>query len=202
MRTNLARGAVVALVLVLCAGALPAAAQQDQQMSAEQKAAMEAWMKYATPGANHKLLEPFVGTWSVTMTFWEAPGAPPNTSQGTSENTWVLGGRFVQQKVTAMMMGQPFEGIGYTGYDNFKKHFVGTWMDSMGTMMMTSTGRADATGKVLTFTSTMDDVVSGKSMTVREVSRVVDANRHVFEMYGPDKTGKEFKTMEIVYTRK
>jgi len=55
---------------------------------------------------------------------------------------------------------------------------------------------------VLTFTSTMDDVVSGKSMTVREVSRVVDANRHVFEMYGPDKTGKEFKTMEIVYTRK
>jgi hypothetical protein len=202
MRTNLARRALAALAVLLLAAAMPAAAQQDNQMSAEQKAAMEAWMKYATPGPNHKLLEPFVGSWNVSTTLWEAPGAPAQKSAGTAETSWVLGGRFIQERVNGEMMGMPFEGIGYTGYDNFKKHFVGTWMDAMGTMMMTSTGRADATGKVLTFTSTMDDVVSGKSMTVREVSRVVDANRHVFEMYGPDKTGKEFKTMEIVYTRK
>jgi hypothetical protein len=39
-------------------------------------------------------------------------------------------------------------------------------------------------------------------MTVREVIRVVDNNKHVFEMYGPDKSGKEFKTLEIVYTRR
>lgn len=199
-----ARGAwaFAALAAIVLSAALPAAAQQDQPMSAEQKAAMEAWMKYATPGPNHKLLEPFVGTWSVTTTFWEAPGAPANTSQGTSENVWVLGGRFIQQKVTAEMMGQPFEGIGYTGYDNFKKHFVGTWMDSMGTMVMVSTGHADASGKVLTFTGKMDDVAKGKSVTVREVTRVVDANHHVFEMYGPDSAGKEFKSMEISYTRK
>ncbi len=192
--------ATLAIIVVLAA--LPAAAQQDKPMSAEEKAAMEAWMKFATPGPNHKLLEPFVGTWSATTTWWEAPGAPPSISQGTSENTWVLGGRFVQQKVTAEMMGQPFEGIGYTGYDNYQKQFVGTWMDSMGTMVMVSSGRADASGKVLTFTAKIDDVVTGKNVTVREVTRVVDNNHHVFEMYGPDKSGKEFKTMEITYTRK
>ena len=191
------------MVAALCLAAATAAlAQQEQQMSPEQQKAMEAWIKYATPGPSHKLLEPFVGSWNVKTTWWEAPGAPPTVTTGTSENVWVLGGRFVHQTVTAEMTGQPFSGIGYTGYDNFKQKFVGTWMDSMGTMVMISSGSADASGKVLTFTAEMDDVVSGKSMTMREVIRVVDKNKHTFEMYGPDKSGKEFKTMEIVYTRK
>ena len=191
------------MVAALCLAAATAAlAQQEQQMSPEQQKAMEAWIKYATPGPSHKLLEPFVGSWNVKTTWWEAPGAPPTVTTGTSENVWVLGGRFVHQTVAAEMMGQPFSGIGYTGYDNFQGKFVGTWMDSMGTMVMMSTGTADASGKVLTFTAEMDDVVSGKRMTVREVIRVIDSSKHVFEMYGPDKSGKEFKTMEIVYTRK
>jgi hypothetical protein len=192
---------VLASVLVAIA-ASQARAQQEPKMSAEQQQAMEAWMKYAMPGPNHKLLEPFVGSWNATTTWWEAPGTPPSVSKGTSENVWVLGGRFVHQTVTAEMMGQPFSGIGYTGYDNFQKRFVGTWMDSMGTMVMISSGSADASGKVLTFTAEMDDVVSGKRMTLREVIRIVDNNKHVFEMWGPDKSGKEFRTMEIVYTRK
>jgi len=192
---------MVAVALTF-AVASSAAAQQEPAMSPEQQQAMEAWMKHATPGDNHKLLEPFVGTWNVTTTWWEAPGAPPNVSQGSAVNEWVLGGRFLQQRYTGEMMGQPFSGLGYTGYDNFKKRFVGTWMDSMGTSVMVSTGTADASGKVMTFTAEMDDVVSGKRMTVREVIRVLDTNKHVFEMHGPDKTGKEFKTMEIVYTRK
>ena len=191
-------GAVVAVLLV----AAVAGAQQDAKMTPEQQQVMEKWMKYATPGANHKLLEPFVGSWNVATTWWEAPGAPPSLWTGTSENVWVLGGRFVQQTVAAEMIGQPFEGIGYTGYDNFKGKFVGTWMDSMGTMVMISTGSADASGKVLTFTAEMDDVVTGKHLKVREIIRVIDNSKHIFEMYGPDKSGKEFKSMEIVYTRK
>ena len=198
-RSPLTAVAAAALAVAVAAAAVT---QQDAQMSPEQQKAMEAWMRYATPGPSHKLLEPFVGSWNVTMTMWEAPGASPYSSQGTSENVWVLGGRFVQQTVAAEMMGQPFSGIGYTGYDNFKQKFVGTWMDSMGTMVMISSGSADASGKVLTFTAEMDDVVSGRRMSVREVTRVIDHDKHVFEMYGPDKSGKEFRTLEIVYTRK
>ncbi len=193
---------VAALVGVAALVAAVAGAQQDNQMAPEQNAEMEKWAKFATPGPNHKLLEPYVGAWSVTTTFWQAPGAPPATSQGTAENAWVLGGRFIEGKFSGEMMGQPFQGIGYTGYDNFKKHFVGTWMDSMGTMVMVSTGHADPSGKVITMTGKMDDVVAGKTVTVREVNRVVDNDHTVFEMYGPDKSGKEFKMMEITYTRK
>ena len=37
---------------------------------------------------------------------------------------------------------------------------------------------------------------------MRNVTRVIDSNKHMFEMYehGPD--GKEFKTLEVTYLRK
>jgi hypothetical protein len=197
------RGVVVIGAL---AGSLGIAVAQQgdkpKEMTPQERAAMEAWMKVATPGEGHKALEPIVGTWDVQMTMWQAPGAPAQVSKGVSEDTWVLGGRFVRESVHSEFNGMPFEGLGYTGYDNFKKQYVGSWMDTMGTMMMTMTGSADSSGKVITATSTMDDVMTGKKITVRQVTRIVDANKHVFEMFGPDPAGNEFKMMEAVYTRK
>ena len=39
-------------------------------------------------------------------------------------------------------------------------------------------------------------------MKWRSVTRIVDDNTHVFEMYSAGKGGKEEKMMEITYTRK
>jgi hypothetical protein len=100
------------------------------------------------------------------------------------------------------MMGQPFTGMGYTGYDLYKKHYVATWMDSMGTAIMNTTGSADASGKKLTFTGSMDDPMSGKKMNVKEQVTIVDDDHQTFEMWMPDHAGKMFKTLEIQYTRK
>src|SRR6185503_20208185 len=124
--------------------------------ASDEKAMMDAWMKVATPGEAHKWLEAMVGTWDAKISMWMAPGSAPQESTGTSENKWVLGGRFVEQRYEGTFMGQPFSGLGYTGYDNFKKKYIGSWMDNMGTMMMVSQG--EAAGKTLTMTSTMDDV--------------------------------------------
>jgi hypothetical protein len=202
MRMSVRSIALLAAAAVLAAFAGTAGAQRDKPMSAEEKKAMETWMKYATPGPNHKLLDPFVGSWQASITSWEAPGAAPQMSVGTSENVWVLGGRFVQQTVSGSMMGQSFSGIGYTGYDNYEKQFVATWMDSMGTMVLLTTGQADASGRVLTMTGKLNDIIAGKTVTTREVTRVIDNNHVLFEMYGPDPSGREFKVMEIAYTRK
>ena len=174
----------------------------EQAAAADEKAMMEKWIQVATPSAGHKALEPVVGTWDAKITMWMAPGAPPQESTGTSENKWVLGGRFVEQRYEGNFMGQPFSGVGYTGYDNFKKKYVGTWMDTMGTMIMVSQGSADATGKTLTMTSTIDDIMTGKPASIKSEIKIVDPGHHVMEMWGPDPTGKQFKTMEIRYTRK
>jgi hypothetical protein len=176
--------------------------KQAPPMSAEDKAAMEKWMAAATPGTPHKNLATMAGTWDTTVKSWMKPGAPPMESSGTSEQKMVLDGRFLEQQFSGNMMGQPFHGLGYNGYDNVKKKYVATWMDSMGTMVMIMEGTADPTGKVVTYTGTFDDVVTGKPAKVKSVMTTVDPDHLTFEMWGPDPAGKVYKTMEMHYTRK
>ena len=177
------------------------AQDKAQQMTPEQKAAMEAWAKASTPGEPHRKLAEGVGTWDAKVTSWERPGAPPNVSMGTCTEEAVLGGRFLRQNFHGAMMGQPFNGIGYTGYDNVKQKYVSTWMDDMGTMVMVSYGTMAPDG-TLTMWSDVDDPITGKSAKMREVMRFPDKDHQLFEMFGPDPSGKEFKMLEIAYTRK
>lgn len=101
------------------------------------------------------------------------------------------------------MMGMPFEGISTVGYDNYTKEFVSTWVDNMSTMIMVAKGTWDDATKSINMTSKMKNPANGLDCTIREVVKIVDGNNEVMEMYGPDpKTGKEFKMMEIKYTRK
>jgi hypothetical protein len=208
MQLKMRAGALALAAAMFVAGVVTAeekkpakpAKTTDQAPAMDEKAMMEAWAKVATPGDAHKWLEPVVGTWDAKITMWMAPGAPPQESTGTSENRWVLGGRFVEQRYEGNFMGQPFSGLGYTGYDNYKKKYVGTWMDTMGTMIMTSQG--DAAGKSLAMTSTIDDIMTGKATTVKSEVKILAPDHHIMEMWGPDPTGKQYKTMEIHYTRK
>jgi len=177
------------------AKAAPAGMPSQEEM-------MRKWQAYATPGDAHKRLDAFVGTWNVKMKSWMAPGQPPEETEGTAENKWLLGNRYLEQRYEGKMMNQPFSGIGYTGYDNFKKKYESVWMDNMGTGTMMSTGSFDKSGKMMRFTATMDDPVTGEKATVKESLTVVDSDTHKLEMWmtGPD--GKMFKTLEGVYTRK
>lgn len=189
----------VALVLLI---AIPVIAQEPPKMTPQEQAEMEKWMAAGTPGAPHKALEPLVGTFHVKASMWHAPGAPPEVSEGVSENRWIMGGRYLEQTFKGSMMGMPFEGVGYTGYDNIKKRYWGTWMDSMSTAIMTSNGKTTDGGKTFTFDATMSDAISGKDMKIKEKMVVKSADEHIFEMWGPDKKGKNFKMMELHYTRK
>jgi hypothetical protein len=62
-------------------------------------------------------------------------------------------------------------------------------------------GTASADGKTITQKGRYDDPVEGP-MSLRSVTKIVDDNHEVFEMYGARKGGKERKMMEITYTRK
>ncbi len=194
----------VALFSLAAAAALSAADKpktKAPEPAAAEKAAMEAMAKAAAPGPEHKKLEQLVGTWDTTMTSWMAPGTPPSVSKGTTTNRWILGGRYLEQKVASEYMGQPFSGLGYTGYDNVKKQYFGTWMDNFGTGVMTSTGKMDG-ASAWTFSGTYTDPMTGKDSRFEEKVKVVDKDHHTFEMYGPGPDGKMFKMMEAKYTRK
>ena len=186
---------------LLALSSLMAFAAQQKQMSPEEKAAMDAMMKAGMPGEAHKKLAGMVGTWDATVKMWQSPDAEPAVSTGVSKNTSIMGGRWIQQQFTGNFMKMPFTGIGYTGYDNISKQYVGTWMDSMSTGMMNSTGSAEG-DNAYAFTSMMPDPMTGKPTEIKSKITVVNKDRHVMEMWGPAPDGKMFKMMEITYNRK
>lgn len=196
----------LALLVVVAALAVGADEKAKKTMPAagamDEKAMMEAWGKFMTPGPEHKKMEMSVGTWETSVKSWMDPSKPPMESKGTAENRMIMGGRFLEQRFAGTMMDQPFEGLGYTGYDNYKKKYVTTWMDSMGTGIMTGLGTGDPAGKTITFTGELDDPMVGKTKPYKNTITFVDNDNQKFEMWceGPD--GKMAKMMEIQYVRK
>ena len=118
-----------------------------------------------------------------------------------SKATMIMDGRYLFDKVKGTFGGMPFEGMGTTGYDNGRKKFVATWIDSMGTGIMIGEGDYDADKKSWSYTAKSTEPMSGQSILTRSVERIVDDNTWVMEMYGPGPDGKEFQMMEITYHR-
>jgi hypothetical protein len=187
-----------ALLVSTLSGA-PARADQSQ---ADKDAMMAKWQQSATPGEYHKKLEPFIGTWNHTVRWQMSPEEAPTESKGTNVNTWILGGRFLQQSTTGQALGQPFEGIGITGYDNVRQEYTSIWIDSMGTGMMQSTGQYDLQAQAINEAGTYSCPMTGnKQVASRGVWKLVDADHYTYEMYTPGPDGKEFRSMEIAYAR-
>ena len=162
---------------------------------------MEVWKKLGTPGEPHKLFASLEGSWTTTTKEWMDPGKPPTESAGTAEMKMLLGGRFLYQEFNGEMMGQPFSGIGIDGYDNLTKKYVTAWMDSMGTGIFMMEGTASADGRTITLHGQHPEPGGGQ-MKHRAIWKILDDNKHTFEMYGAHHGEKESKMMEIVYTRK
>lgn len=132
---------------------IPAFAQE--QPSPEEM--MKKMREHATPGEAHAVLGKLVGKWKTEMTVM---GAPP--TEGKAECKWILGELYIQQTFSGNMMGMPFEGLGLMGYDNYKKKYTSTWVDSMSTTKNDAEGMLDQTGKVLSFWGTMDEYLTGE----------------------------------------
>lgn len=189
---------IILLITVLVLSVLSFNLFAQQQMDEN---AQKAWMAYMTPGDVHKMLAKSDGQWKEDVTWWMAPGTQPMQSTATCTNTMILGGRYQQSVNNGNMMGMPFEGIGLLGYDNAEKVFNYTWVDNMGTGTMNLKGTWDQSTKAINFTGSMIEPTTGKATSIRQVFTMIDDNSQLLEMYtnGPD--GKEYKAMEIKFTR-
>ena len=166
-------------------------------------AMMKAWEAYATPGEAHKTLALDNGNWTAESTMWMGPNdQKPMKSTMTANIKMIMGGRYQEARYSGNMMGQAFEGISTVGYDNASKEIVSSWLDNMGTNIMQMRGKYDGISKTMDMKGECTDPMTGKIKTVRETYTLVDDNTRKMEMYDTDPNGKEFKSMEIVMTRK
>jgi hypothetical protein len=196
---------VTSLALVLAATPFARAQQtQGQQpaMSAEQQAMMAAWARSMAVGEPHQRLARMAGEWDMTTKAWMAPGEPPQVTKGTVTNTMLLGGRVLQSQHKGEMMGQPFEGLGLTGYDNVTGRYWTIWIDNMSTGLFQAPGSFDPAANTYTYTGEMADPMKPASMVkVRAVTRVTGPDSYVFEWYDTHE-GKEMRSLEVSYTRR
>lgn len=159
------------------------------------------WAKLATPGEEHRQLAHLAGSWTTKTREWMEPDKPPMETTGSVETKILLDGRFLQQDMTGQMMGQPFSGVEIIGYDNLLKRYVTAWMSTMSTGIFMMEGTASADGKTITLQGQHPEP-DGGYMKHRAIWKIVDDNTQTFDMYGAYHGGKEWKMMEITYSRK
>lgn len=189
----------VSLAALMSLGFLaPLRAQTSPQ---DQQKAMEAYMKAGAVTEDHAYLKRFAGSWTAATTMWTTPGQPPATSENSFEGRMILGGRFVALDYKGTMMGQPFEGLQITGYDNMQKKYLTLWLDNTSTSFFELAGTLDVKTDTITQTGNWADPMGGTSK-VRAVTRFINPNEYVFEQYMVLPDGKEFKSMEMRCARK
>jgi hypothetical protein len=171
-------------------------AQDDAAANPE----MEAWTKYMTPSKTHEMLASSVGDWSTKVTMWMEPGAEAMVSEGTSTVEMILGGRYQKSTHRGNMMGMEFEGISTVAFDNATKEFINTWIDNMGTGIMSSKGKFNEATNKVEMEGTYVDPMTGNDEPFKQTMEIVDDDHQLFEMF-IIKDGEEFKTMMVEYTR-
>jgi hypothetical protein len=193
--------AQVALILIVC-GALPMFSQEPQGFDPEMLEMMKKWSEYATPGDTHKELSKYIGDWNTTTKVWmEGQDNPPSESTGTATFAWVLGKRFLQQNFKGSMMGLPMEGIGFLGYDKYKKTFRMSWMDTMSTAINASEGHSRPDGSIHLW-GTMDEfLLDLRDVSVRYVYRWVDDDTFVFTVHDFAYPDGKTTAVEVTYKR-
>lgn len=176
----------------------PGASTPDRQ-EMDQDQMMEMWTQAGTPGKHHEKLARYEGKWKQTIKHWMEPGAEPMVDQGAYESKMILGGRYLEDRATAQMMGMDFEGRGVTGYDNVAGEYFSLWYDNMSTAPMVI--RGDYQGDKLVMTGEVSDPMSptGKSR-VKSVMWMEGDDTSKYEMY-MTQGGEEVKVMEITSRR-
>ncbi|MHC4800921.1 MAG: DUF1579 family protein, partial [Planctomycetota bacterium] len=149
-----------------------------EEMSPEEQAMMQAWMKYMTPGEEHAKLTAKAGEWTFAAKYWQAPGAEPGGFEGTAKIKPIMDGRFILEKVEGNFEGEEFHGLGIFGYASSGNGSDIHWM-----------GEAP-------------DFINGVYKKNRTIDKTIDENHTLSTFYDMTPDGEEYKHMELRYSRK
>ena len=200
----LSAGVVLASASISGSSSIPSQQPQPGEWMIEfdQAKGMEAWMQSMEPSKFHNFLARFVGDWDVEFQIYMQAGAEPMKSKGTAKIYWQFPGKWLAQDNKASFMGQVMNSFSLTGYDNVKRQFVGTLVDSMSTEMKSFKGGLSPDGKVLTMYGEMDEPITGENAKmVKYQTFITDGDHHVLEV-SEILYGEPWVVVRIEYTRK
>ena len=196
-RTSIGISLAVCIAAVAACGVKLYAEDPKPAGKMDEAAMMAAWQKYATPGPEHAQLAKMVGDWEAIVE--DTSGAMPK-STATAKMTMIMGGRYLQEEVKGTMMGEPFEGLATTAFDNQTKEYVSTWIDSMGTGIAMSKGKMAGGKKEMS--GEMVCPMQDKPAITKSSFTYMDDDHFVMEMTNTLADGTPMGTMKMTYTRK
>jgi hypothetical protein len=157
--------------------------------------------KQPTPKA-YRLLHQLVGEWEYDSEAILDPGKPPVKSKGTETvravgEFWVI----AENKGTAFDM--PFTGVMTLGYSPEKKKYVGTWIDSMNSHMLSLEGAVNEPGSALTLlTEGPNPSAPGKLSKFKDVIELKGKDHKVLTSSVQLDDGKWVAFLTVNYRRK
>lgn len=161
---------------------------------------MQAWMGAAMPGKHHEHLAQYAGTWETASRMWMEPGTEPvEQSPGKATSEMILDGRFLKQHYSGDFDGMPFTGHGLVGYNNITGQFESSWIDTMGTMIMFSTG--SGTAKEITFETSFKEPVKKMTIRTKMVYTLTSPDSYTLTMYMAYPGQELWKHFEMDHTR-
>lgn len=195
----LARVCIVTLCIV-GAGCAPRSLEEmlgvkPRNLTAEEFAAIN------QPGTSHELLTSFVGDWTVDVISWGSPDANPERSSARSSADWILGYRYVREKYKSLAIGPRYEGLGFLGYDAGARVYTSVWMDSLNTSIATAKGIYNPETATFALRGEVYDPLLGRPKETRTLIQILSQDSYKVTMLDRTARGKDFKSLELTYTR-
>jgi hypothetical protein len=147
------------------------------------------------PDKMHAFLASHVGLWDAKV---EMMGAE-------SKATWEVkpgpGGLWTVSEFKGEMMGAPFHGMEFMGYDPAKGTFTSLWIDSSSAVHSRLEGKYDEAKKTMTLRGTVPGM-DGNPAEMTHVTTFPDKDHMSFDMIGKGPDGADMKYMTIHYSRR
>jgi hypothetical protein len=157
-------------------------------------------MDASRPGAEQRSLDPLVGTWNVDLR-WLGAGRETRAS-GTSENRWILGGRFLLCESTAGDGPSRVEATTIYGFDGRQKRFFSLALNNLATSYEERSGTYDPVTQSFLLSGRERDESTGSVLVQRQVLKIEGPDRHVLSLYVDAGGRAPVKLVEAVFTRR
>ena len=194
---------MTALVRVLIAAGLAAPAEGPGKDPAPPPAVEHALAQYAeltSPGDGHRQLDVLRGRWKVEAA-WGAPGQAATRLTGVSDNSWKVGGRFLQCLFTAGEGKDQVEAMTMLGYDRVSHAYFLATFGTLGTHYVHLDGAYYAMSRSFVFRGESMDPATRQLLRYRVVLVADSAERHVIEVFFEAPGRDPLKLWQATYTR-
>ena len=166
---------------------------EQPEVSTELLEMLAKWQAVRVPSKQHELLRKLVGEWDIILRFHA--GEQTWESRCTSQCTLLHGGRFMLEQITGQvyapdekgsMQLELFTATRLLGYDNYKKTFVGIFIDNGNTTMLSFLGiqKPDPSSEEIVMFGLIDEpMLDIHDTTMKYLLRLKDKDHYAWERY-------------------